>query len=210
MSTAPALRVVIVDDHPVVRRGLRAVLGGQADMAVMAEAGSAAEAAAVLARARPDVVLLDLRLPDASGTEAIARVLAAQPGVRILVVSSYGRPGDVRSALEAGAMGYAVKDAADQDVVGAVRTVARGRVFVSPSAADRLDREQNLERFTPREQQITELLADGCTDEQIAALLGLTIGTTKNYVHAILLKLRVNDRTAAVAAASRLGVLKPR
>ncbi|MBI2839341.1 MAG: response regulator transcription factor [Acidobacteria bacterium] len=210
MSTASAIRVVIVDDHPVVGRGLGAMLGGQPDVAVVAEAGNAAEAATVIARTRRDVVLLDLRLPDASGTEAIAKVVAVQPGARILVVSSYSRPGDVRSALEVGALGYAVKDAVDEDVVGAVRTVARGSAFVSPSAADGLAREQYIEGFTPREQEIMEIMAEGCTNDQIAALLGLTIGTTKNYVHAILLKLCVNDRTAAVAAATRIGVLKPR
>lgn len=210
MIEKSAIRVVIVDDHPVVRRGLKALLCGQPDLSVVGEAASAAEAAAVLEEVRPDVVLLDLRLPDASGTEAITRILATKLGTRILVVSSYGRPGDVRSALEAGAAGYVVKDAADEEVVVAVRKVAAGGAFVSPSAAGRLAGEQYLERLTPREHSILELMADGHSNEDIAHALGLTVGTTKNYVHAILLKLRAKDRAAAVAAASRSGLLKPR
>ncbi|MFI5142970.1 MAG: response regulator transcription factor, partial [Thermoanaerobaculales bacterium] len=148
MSRAPAIRIVIVEDHPVVRKGLRAVLGGQSDMTVVGEAASAAEAVALLAREPADVVVLDLRLPDASGTEGIAALLAARPGSRILVLSSWGRPGDVRSALDAGAAGYVVKDAADEEVVGAVRKVAAGGAFVSQAAARALAGEGDLERLT--------------------------------------------------------------
>jgi DNA-binding NarL/FixJ family response regulator len=210
MSRAPSIRIVIVEDHPVVRKGLRAVLGGQSDMTVVGEAASAAEAVALLARESADVVLLDLRLPDASGTEGIAALLAARPGSRILVLSSWGRPGDVRSALDAGAAGYVVKDAADEEVVGAVRKVAAGGAFVSQAAARALAGEGDLERLTAREQRILELMAEGHTNEAIARALDLSVGTVKNYIHVILLKLHVKDRTAAVAVATRSGRLKPR
>ncbi len=210
MSPAPPVRVVIVEDHPVVRQGLRVFLGGQPDMTVVGEAGNIAEAVALLARAQPDVIVLDLRLPDASGTEGIAALLAARPGARILVLSSYGRTGDVRSSLDAGAAGYVVKDAADEEVVGAVRKVAAGGTFVSKAAARALAGEGELERLTAREQRILELMAEGHANDAIARELDLSLGTVKNYVHVILLKLHVKDRTAAVAAATRDGRLKPR
>ncbi len=210
MSRAPSVRVVIVEDHPVVRQGLKAVLGGQADMTVVGEAASAAEAVALLARESADVIVLDLRLPDASGTEGIAAILKARPGSRILVLSSYGRPGDVRSALDAGAAGYVVKDAADEEVVGAIRKVAGGGSFVSQAAARALAGEGDFERLTVREQRILELMAEGYANDEIARELDLSVGTVKNYIHVILLKLHVRDRTAAVAVATRDGRLKPR
>ncbi len=210
MSGNPALRIVIVEDHPVVRSGLKAFLGGQADMTVVGEAGSAAEAVALLAHTSADVVVLDLRLPDASGTDGIVRLLTARPGLCILVLSSYGRPGDVRSALDAGAAGYVVKDAADEEVVGAVRKVAAGGRFVSQAAARALAGEEELEHLTAREQRILELMAEGHANDEIARELDLSVGTVKNYIHVILLKLHVKDRTAAVAVATRDGRLKPR
>ncbi len=210
MSRAPSVRVVIVEDHPVVRQGLKAVLGGQADMTVVGEAASAGEAVALLARESADVIVLDLRLPDASGTEGIAAILKARPGSRILVLSSYGRPGDVRSALDAGAAGYVVKDAADEEVVGAIRKVAAGGSFVSQAAARALAGEGDFERLTAREQRILELMAEGYANDEIARELDLSVGTVKNYIHVILLKLHVRDRTAAVAVATRDGRLKPR
>jgi DNA-binding NarL/FixJ family response regulator len=209
MKPAEALRIVIVEDHPVVRSGLKAFLGGQSDMEVVGEAASAAEAVALLGRVAADVVVLDLRLPDASGTEGIVRLLAARPDLRILVLSSYGRLGDVRSALDAGAAGYVVKDAADEEVVGAVRRVAAGGSFVSQAAARALAGEGELERLTAREQRILELMAEGHANDAIARELDLSIGTVKNYIHVILLKLHVKDRTAAVAVANRDGLLKP-
>ncbi len=210
MTAAPPLRIVIVEDHPVVRSGLKAFLGGQSDMNVVGEAASVAEAVALLARVAADVIVLDLRLPDASGSEGIAAILAVRPGARILVLSSYGRPGDVRSALDAGAAGYVVKDAADEEVVGAVRKVASGGRFVSRAAARALAGEGELERLTAREQRILELMAEGHANDAIARELDLSIGTVKNYIHVILLKLHVKDRTAAVAVATRDGRLKPR
>jgi len=210
MKPAAAIRVAIVEDHPVVRRGLRALLSGQADMTVVGEAASAAEAVALLGREQVDVVVLDLRLPDASGTDGIATILATRPGARVLVLSSYGRTGDVRSALDAGASGYVVKDAADEEVVGAIRKVAAGGSFISHAAARALAGEGPLEHLTAREQRILELMADGHANEAIARELDLTIGTVKNYIHVILLKLHVKDRTAAVAVATRDGRLKPR
>jgi DNA-binding NarL/FixJ family response regulator len=210
MRREPVIRIVIVEDHPVVRAGLKAVLGGQSDMTVIGEAACAAEAVALLAREPADVVVLDLRLPDASGTEGIAALLAARPGSRILVLSSYGRPGDVRSALDAGAAGYVVKDAADEELVVAVRKVADGGAFVSQAAVRALAGEGDLERLTAREQRILELMADGHANEAIARELDLSVGTVKNYIHVILLKLHVKDRTAAVAVATRDGRLKPR
>jgi len=210
MKPVASIRVAIVEDHPVVRRGLRALLSGQPDMTVVGEAASAADAVALLGRERADVVVLDLRLPDASGTDGIATILAARPGSRILVLSSYGRTGDVRSALDAGAAGYVVKDAADEEVVGAIRRVAAGGSFVSQAAARALAGEGPLEHLTAREQRILELMADGHANESIARELDLTIGTVKNYIHVILLKLHVKDRTAAVAVATRDGRLKPR
>jgi DNA-binding NarL/FixJ family response regulator len=210
MSRPPAIRIVIVEDHPVVRSGLKAFLGGQSDMTVVGEAGRVAEAVALLSRETADVVVLDLRLPDASGTEGISAILAARPGTRILVLSSYGRPGDVRSALDAGAAGYVVKDAADEEVVGAVRKVAAGGRFVSQAAARALAGDADFERLTAREQRILELMADGHANDAIARELDLSVGTVKNYIHVILLKLHVKDRTAAVAVATRDGRLKPR
>jgi len=210
MSPPQALRIVIVEDHPVVRSGLKAFLGGQSDMEVVGEAASTAEAVRLLGRVTADVVVLDLRLPDASGTEGITALLAAHPGLCILVLSSYGRTGDVRSALDAGAAGYVVKDAADEEVVGAVRKVAAGGSFVSQAAARALAGEGDLERLTGREQRILELMAEGYANDEIAQELDLSIGTVKNYIHVILLKLHVKDRTAAVAVATRDGRLKPR
>lgn len=199
-------RVVLVDDHPVFRNGLRALLQASG-IDVVGEAATGADAVDIATQLSPDVVLMDLGLPDMSGVEAVAQIVAARPATRVLVVSLYQDDGSVDAALRAGARGYVVKDAPAEEVVAAVQAVASGSAVIGASLAGRLtdlvqgrDGRLPQEAFpslTTRERQILALVAKGLTNSAIAERLGLSGKTVANYVSVILAKIDAKDRNDA-------------
>ncbi len=199
-------RVILVDDHPVFRNGLRALLEASG-IDVVGEAATGAEAVDLAARLTPDVVLMDLGLPDMSGVEAVGQIVAARPATRVLVISLYQDDGSVETALRAGARGYVVKDAPAAEVVAAVHAVASGSAVIGGSLAGRLADlvhgrggeipEDDFPSLTSRERQILALIAKGLTNSAIAERLGLSGKTVANYVSVILAKIDAADRNEA-------------
>ncbi|MEU4620368.1 response regulator transcription factor [Actinoplanes sp. NPDC023801] len=208
-----ALRLVIVDDHPVVRDGLRGMLGTQPDLEVAGEAAGGAEALTVVGAIRPDVVLTDLRMPEPSGGTLIRLLLERVPQTRILVLTTHDTDSDVLPAIEAGAIGYLLKDAPREELFRAVRAAARGETVLSPSVGALL-----LARVRPghpvpsatlsaREREVLALIAQGRTNRETAAALFITEATVKTHLLHIYAKLGAPDRAAAVSAAHRRGLL---
>src|SRR5690606_11534928 len=203
------IRVLVVDDHPVVRDGRRGVLDGEPDMRVVGEAGHGAEALA-RARATPvDVVLMDLRMPVMGGVDAIRELRREVPGARVLVLTTYDTDKDVLPAIEAGATGYLLKDTGREDLVRAVRSAARGESVLSPSVATRLVGRVRApeEPLSAREIEVLQLIAQGTTNREVAARQFISEAMVKSHLLHIYTKLGVNDRAAAVAAAFRRGLI---
>ncbi|MBX6376964.1 MAG: response regulator transcription factor [Clostridia bacterium] len=215
------VRILVVDDHPVVREGITAMVGREPDFRVVGEAGAGREALALAAALRPDVVLVDLRLPDIEGPDLIRRLAAEVPGTRCLVLTTFDDDERIREALAAGAVGYLLKDAHREDLFRAIRAAARGETVLHPAVAARLVRqvlrperdvpagsEPPLEPLTKRELQVLELVARGLANKEIAVALGLEESTVKSHVAHILQKLGVSSRTAAVTRAHQAGLIR--
>jgi DNA-binding NarL/FixJ family response regulator len=205
------IRVLVADDHAVVRQGLRTFLGLQDDMEVVGEAADGAEAVEAVERLRPDVVLMDMVMPGVDGLEAIRRVLAARPETRVVVLTSYADEEKVVPAVRAGAAGYLLKDVQPSDLAAAIRTVAAGGALLAPAVTARVLREVQAggapdPGLTAREREVLGLLARGLTNRQIAGELVLSEKTVKTHVSNILGKLGVPDRTQAALYAVRLGL----
>ena len=203
------IRLLLVDDHAVVREGIRAVLEDFDEVAVVGEAGDGDAAIAVLARTQPDLLLCDLKMPGLPVTELLRRALAAQPGLRVLMFTSFAEQAQVKAMLDAGAHGYLLKDAAREEIRRAINTVAQGGRYLHPLAEAALAARvghHGLERLTTRERDVLLLVADGRSNKEIGRRLGLTEGTVKGYVSAIFEKLGVNDRTQAALIAHRAGM----
>ncbi|MFF5234987.1 response regulator [Dactylosporangium sp. NPDC000521] len=205
------IRVLLVDDHPVVRSGVRGMLDGEPDIAVVGEAGSAAEALAAVLAAGPDVVLMDLRMPGGDGADATARVLAEAPGTRVLVLTTYDTDTDILRAVEAGAIGYLLKDASRADLLGAIRSASRGETVLAPAVATRLLHQVRQPAPTPlsaRELDVLRLVARGQSNVDIARSLFISEATVKTHLLRTFAKLGVSDRTAAVTTAIAAGLLE--
>jgi two-component system, NarL family, response regulator len=202
-----AIRVVIVDDHPVVRFGLAAIIGLQPDMTVVGEAGSGEDACDTCARRSADVVLMDLRLPKMSGVEAIRALRKAHPKLRFIVLTTYDGDEDIHRALEAGAQAYLLKAMSHTDLANAIRTVHAGRKFLPPSISKSLaDRPPHSELST-REMQVLELIVKGLSNREIGDMLSISEATVKWHVNMILSRLNVTDRTQATVAALQRGIV---
>jgi DNA-binding NarL/FixJ family response regulator len=207
------LRLVVVDDHPVVRDGLRGMLAGQADFEIVGEAASGAEALTVVDAVRPDVVLTDLRMPEPSGGALIRLLLERVPTARVLVLTTHDTDSDVLPAVEAGAIGYLLKDAPREELFRAVRAAARGETVLSPSVAALLlshirPHSRPAEtRLSAREREVLTLIAQGRTNRETAAALYISEATVKTHLQHIYAKLEVPDRAAAVSAAHQRGIL---
>jgi len=204
------IRVLIVDDHAVVREGLRSFLELQDGIEVAGEAGDGAEAVDAAERLRPDVVLMDLVMPEVDGLEAMRRLRERLPRTRVIVLTSYLDDERLLPAIRAGAAGYLLKDAEPQELARAIRTAHRGEALIDPAVAARLvdvlasgERDDRYEELTPREREVLGLIGRGYSNKRIALELGAAEKTVKNHVSRVLAKLGVSDRTQAALYASR-------
>jgi two-component system, NarL family, response regulator DevR len=206
------IRVFLLDDHEVVRQGLRALLESGGDIEVVGESGLAMEAAARIPALRPDVAVLDARLPDGSGIEVCRTVRAVDPTIKALILTSYDDDEALFAAIMAGAAGYVLKEIGGQDLIGAVRTVAAGNSLIDPSLTARvLERVRNgpatapeLADLTEQELKLLSLIAEGLTNRQIGERMFLAEKTVKNYVSHLLAKLGMERRTQAAVLATEL------
>ncbi|MCW0220173.1 MAG: response regulator transcription factor [Prosthecobacter sp.] len=207
MSDLP-LSLLLVDDHFVVRSGLAASLELEDDLRVIGEVDRGELALEAFAKHKPQLVLMDLQLPGISGIEATTQLLATYPEARVLMFSTFARDDEVQAALRAGALGYLQKSSSREDLLRAIRTVAKGGRWLPVDLEARL-RERTAEpEITPREREILTLVTQGNANKEIAATLGIGEDTVKQHVSRILLKLKVNDRAQATAEAIRRGLVR--
>ena len=205
------IRLLIADDHPVVRVGLRGMLAEQPDLEVVAEAQTGEEAVELVERHLPRVVLMDLRMPEMDGVEATARILARRPEVSVLILTTYESDSDILRAIETGATGYLLKDAPREELFAAIRSAAQGKPPLSPAVAARLIervRTPPEEVLSAREIEVLELVAQGKSNPEIAGELWISETTVKSHMIRIFEKLDVADRTAAVTVALRRRILR--
>ncbi|GAA2537026.1 response regulator transcription factor [Mycolicibacterium diernhoferi] len=203
--------MLLVDDHPVVREGLRGMIEAEDDLTVVGEAASGTEARTMAAALRPDVILMDLRMPDGDGVTTTERILAELPQTRIVVVTTYESDADILRAVEAGAAGYLLKDASRAELAAAVREAAAGKTVLAPSVAGRLMglmREPAPAALTAREIEVLTQVAQGQTNADIGRALHISEATVKTHLLRTFSKLEVSDRTAAVTTAMALGLLR--
>ena len=205
------IRILLADDHAVVREGLRALLEQQPDMRVVAEASDGPTAFRMVVGETPDVIVLDMKMPGATAVETIEAIKQQRPRTQVLVFTSYAEDSQVRDALTAGATGYLLKDALAEDLIRAVREVNAGRAWLHPQAQRQMLEwmrrpPSQVDSLTSRERSVLILLAEGQSNKQIARTLGLTAGTVKGYVSQVLDKLGVADRTQAALLAHKEGI----
>jgi DNA-binding NarL/FixJ family response regulator len=207
---SPKTRILLVDDHAVVREGLASLLQRQGDLLVVAEAADGASAIRLYRQHRPDLVVLDLRLPDMDGVAVTAAIRAEFPQARLLVLSSFDGDEDIYRALKAGARAYVLKDSTREELLAAVRAVAAGQRSLSTAVAERLAERVAGSELTPRELAVLRQIVGGRSNKQIAAALSVSEGTVKTHVKSILAKLGVEDRTEAAVLALRRGLVVTR
>ena len=210
MADAGPIRILIADDHPLLRLGLRNLIESQSDMTVVAEAGDGAAAVAAYWEHRPDVTLMDLRMPGVEGPEAITAVVARDPDAKIIVLTSYDGDQDVYRAVQAGARGYLLKDTFAEGTLGAIRDVHAGGRLFAPTIAARMDKggAESTQRLSEREIAVLELVAHGLTNKEIQVSLSIAEGTLKHHLRRIFEKLEVTDRTEATLVAVQQGILR--
>ena len=203
--------VLLVDDHLIVREGLRGMLSAEPDLTVVGEAGSGPEAVALVGVRRPSVVLMDLRMPGGDGVTAIGAITRRFPGTHVVVLTTYDTDADILRAVEAGAAGYLLKDCSRAELTSAIRAAARGETVLTPSVAARLVsrmRGPKPESLSPREVEVLALVAVGRTNAEIGRDLHIAEATVKTHLLRTFTKLDVSDRTAAVTVARRRGLLE--
>jgi DNA-binding NarL/FixJ family response regulator len=208
------IRIVVADDHPIVRAGIVGLLETAAGIEVVGEAADGAEAVALAEAERPDLVLMDLRMPGVDGASATAQIVAAGTGTRVLVLTTYETDDHILAAIEAGASGYLLKAAPQAEILAGIRAVAAGETVLAPSIAAKLvsrvranAASDPLPSLSPREREVLALVADGRSNPEIARALYLGEATVKTHLLHVFEKLGVNDRTRAVTRAMELGVL---
>lgn len=214
------LRILIADDHPLFRDGMRLLLGTQPDLEVVGEAATGEQAVRAAAELRPDVILMDIKMPGMGGIAATRQILAADPQVRVLIVTMFEDDATVFTAMRAGARGYVLKDGEHADILRAIRSVGEGEVIFSPSVAQRVIEFFSGDRpavsraafpgLTIRERELLQLMVEGASNAEIARHLALSAKTVANYVSTILSKLQAADRAEAIRMAREAGVGKSR
>jgi two-component system, NarL family, response regulator NreC len=209
------IRVVVADDHAVVRAGIRAILQAEGDLVIVGEAGDGRSALEAVGQHRPDVLVVDLTMPESNGLDVIARVRGASPGTNVLVLSMHAAPEFVRGARRAGALGYVVKGSGLEDLVRAIRLVASGEVFLDATAtaierSDSLEASasmDDLERLTPREREVLQLVAEGYTNREIGDRLGVAAKTVDVHRSNVMRKLDLHTAQALTRFAIRRGII---
>jgi DNA-binding NarL/FixJ family response regulator len=203
----PVIRVLCVDDHPLVRKGIASILGNEPDMELVGEAADGHEAVTMFRESHPDVTLMDLRMPELDGIAATKAIRAEFPAARIIALTSYEGDQDIYRALDAGVRGYLLKEAVHAEVLRAIRTVHAGKRLMPPEVAQRLSEYFPQMALTPRETEVLGLVANGLGNKEIADRLGTATGTIKIHIQNILEKLSASDRTQAVTIAIQRGIL---
>ena len=208
MDRDERVRILLVDDHAVVREGLRSFLESEQTFSVVGEAADGIEAVDAFLKHRPDITIMDVRLPKQSGIEATQKIVSQYPDARIIVMTTFEGDGYIHAALEAGAWAYLLKDAMRHELIAAIQTVHRGKRVLAPSVASAVAASWPRVHLTPRELEVLALIAKGMRNREIGDVLGTTEGTVKMQVKSILSKLDVTDRTEAVSTAIRRGLIE--
>ena len=207
-SRSAPIRVLIVDDHSVVRRGLAAIIDMEGDAIVVGQAGDGAEAIDLWRSLKPDVVLMDLRMPGMEGVEAIRRIRAEDGEAGIIVLTTFDHDEDIYAGLRAGAKAYLLKDVEPEELFRCIRTVHAGEAYLQPKVAAKLAQRMHEEPLTEREEQILKLLAEGKSNRGIGQELHITESTVKSHMKSLFVKLDVTSRAEAIALAARRGLVK--
>jgi DNA-binding NarL/FixJ family response regulator len=207
MNSDEPIRVLCVDDHPLVRKGIASILANESDIRLVAEASDGREAVRLFREQRPDVTLMDLRMPELDGIAATREIRLEFPEARVIALTSYDGDQDIYRALEAGARGYLLKEMVHTEVLHAIRTVHSGKRLMPPEVAERLSEYFPQIALTPREVEVLAFVAKGLANKEIAGLLGTASGTIKMHIQNILAKLGAADRTHAVTIAFQRGIL---
>ena len=202
------IRILLADDHPSLRDGLASILHAQPDLLVVAEAGSGREAVEKFKITTPDVLIVDLRMPDGDGIQTIKELVAIDPAVKTLVLTTYDNEEDVFSALEAGARGYILKDTTREEIIEAVRQIHAGNRYLPSAIASRLADRMIRPSLTPRELDVLRLVSRGRTNKEIAVAMFISEETVKSHVKGLFQKLGVHDRAEAVGIALQRGLLR--
>lgn len=201
------IRVLVVDDHPPMRIGLVALIKSQPGMDVVAEASDGEEAIEVYDDVRPDIVLMDLRMPGIGGVEAILAIRKKHPDARVIVLSTYDLDEDVHRALQSGAKSYLLKDMSTEEIASTIRSVYEGDTLLPRQVAERLTERSQREQLTERERDVLESLIKGRSNKEIASSLCISEDTVKSHLKTLFSKLRVHDRTGAAVEAIRHGIV---
>jgi DNA-binding NarL/FixJ family response regulator len=207
MSKPRQIRILIADDHFIVRMGLVALVNSEPDMEVVAEAADGAAALRLYAQVRPDLALLDTRMPGKDGIQTTVEIRQAFPDARILMLTAFDGDADIRRALDAGVQGYVLKSATGSELIPALRAVVAGQRWIPREVAVRLESRKSFESLTAREVEVLNALAKGLANKQIADQLQISEHTVKDHLKHILAKLRVADRTEAVTVALQRGII---
>jgi DNA-binding NarL/FixJ family response regulator len=207
MTNPEKIKVMVVDDHPLMRVGVASIINARADMTVVAQTGTGEEAVSLFAQHKPDITLMDLRLPQMSGVDSILAIRGRWPAARFVVLTTYEGDEDIHRALEAGAKGYVIKGMPYQTLIDALLRVHSGGRFLPPPVARALAARMPDSELSSREQEVLRHLVDGMTNKEIANLLGITEATVKCHVSTILMRLNVSDRTQAVVTALQRGLV---
>ena len=208
MPRTKPIRVLLADDHPVVREGLAAMINRRPDMTVIAEASNGREAVNLFRLRNPDVALVDLRMPEMDGIEVIGELRREFPAASIIVLTTFDDDEDIYRALRAGAKGYLLKDAPREELLECIRSVYRGSTYLPTDVATKLAERVSGEELTQREQEVLRLMAVGKSNKEVGSALGITESTIKVHVNNILHKLKVGGRTEAVTLAIRRGLVR--
>lgn len=199
---------MLADDHAILRNGVAQILSEESGISVVAQASDGAEAVELYARERPDVALIDLRMPKLEGVQVVEKIRERFPSAAIVILTTYDTDNDIERALRAGAKAYLVKDVSPQDLIACIRAVHAGRTWVSPNVAAKLVAHVTNVRLTRRELSVLRLLAAGNSNREIAEALGITDGTVKIHVAHLFAKLDVTSRTEAITTALRRGLVR--
>jgi DNA-binding NarL/FixJ family response regulator len=208
MQEAASIRVLSIDDHPLLREGIAAIINSQPDMVLVSQAASGAEAIQQYRQYRPDVTLMDLRLPDLSGIDAMIAIRGEFPDARVIMLTTFEGDVEIQRALQAGARGYMLKSTPPGELIQAIRQVHAGKKRVPPEVAAQLAEHMSFENLTAREVEVLEQIAGGNRNRDIADRLFISEETVKVHIKHIMDKLGANDRTQAIAIAVRRGIIQ--